>query len=106
MKPIQHWNSSQLIAAVAIVAGAWFAVAYIIADTGFPGGISTRDENLIYAILAFILGFAGWAVVWRREVFVRDRGSSIEGKSASTWGYIAVALFWAAALWFAIQAFQ
>lgn len=104
MKPIEQWNSSLLIFGVALVAIFWVPVAYLIADTGFPGGISVRDENLIYAVMAFILGFAGWAVVWRREVFVRDLGRRIQGKWAAFWGFVTVALFWGAALWFADKA--
>lgn len=106
MKPLQQWSSSLLIIVIAAVAFGWYAVAYIIADTGFPGGISARDQYLIYAIMAFILGFTGWAVVLRREVFVKDLGRRIDGKWALFWGAVTVALFWGAALWFAVKAFS
>ncbi len=63
-----------LIGLIALVAFAWLGVAYVVADTGYLGGISARDEQLIYATVSFILGMAGWLVIWRREVYVKDLG--------------------------------
>ena len=71
-----------------------------------PGGISARDEQLINATAGFILGMAGWLVVWRREVFVKDLGVTVRGRWAVFWGFVTVALFWGAGVWFLVQAFN
>lgn len=96
---------SLLIVLITLIAFAFLGIAYVIADTGFPGGIDPKTGNLIYAGMAFILGMAGWVVVWRREVFVKDLGRKIEGKWAIMWGYVTVALFWGAGVWFLLQGF-
>ena len=105
MKFLQKSNTSLLIGLITLVAMAWLGVAYVVADTGYPGGISARDEQLIYATVSFILGMAGWLVVWRREVYVKDLGATLRGKWAVFWGFVAVALFWGAGVWFLVKAF-
>ena len=97
---------SFLIGMLALAALVWFGIAYLVADTGYPGGISARDEQLIYATVSFILGMAGWLVVWRREVFVKDLGVTVRGRWAVFWGFVTVALFWGAGVWFLVQAFN
>ncbi len=94
---------SVLIVFIMLIAFAFLGLAYVVADTGFPGGINPATGNLIYAGMAFILGMAGWVVVWRRDVFVKDMGRTIDGKSAVFWGYVTVALFWGAGIWFLFQ---
>ncbi|MCL5429353.1 MAG: hypothetical protein M1347_06105 [Chloroflexi bacterium] len=94
-----------LIVLITLVAFAFLGVAYVIADTGFPGGIDPNTGNLIYAGMAFILGIAGWVVVWRREVLVKDLSRKIEGRWAAFWGYLTVAIFWSAGVWFLVQGF-
>jgi hypothetical protein len=94
---------SLIIALITLVAFAFLGVAYVIADTGFPGGIDPVTGNLIYAGMAFILGITGWVVVWRREVFVKDLGRKIEGKWAAFWGYLTIVIFWGAGIWFLLQ---
>ena len=100
MKFLQKTNTSLLIRLITLVAFVWLGVAYVVADTGYPGGISPLDELLIYATVSFILGMAGWLVVWRREVYVRELGVTIRGKRAVFWGAVTVALFWGAGVWF------
>lgn len=93
----------QLIVLITLIAFAFLGVAYVIADTGFPGGINPATGNLIYAGMAFILGMSGWVVVWRREVFVKDLGRPMDGKQAAFWGYVVVAIFWGPGIWFLFQ---
>jgi hypothetical protein len=94
---------SVLIMLVALIAFAFLGIAYVVSDTGFPGGIHPATGNLIYAGMAFILGMAGWAVVWRGEVYVKDIGRKINGKWAKFWGYFTIILFWGAGIWFLFQ---
>jgi hypothetical protein len=103
MRALKDAPVSLLIVLIALLAFAFLGVAYVIADTGFPGGINPATGNLIYAGMAFILGMAGWVVVWRREVFVRDLGRKVEGNQAAFWGYVTVFLFWGAGIWFLFQ---
>ena len=103
MKSLKDAPVSLLIIFITLMAFAFLGLAYVIADTGFPGGINPATGNLIYAGMAFILGMAGWVMVWRREVFVKDLGRKIEGKWAAFWGYATVVLFWGAGVWFLFQ---
>lgn len=97
--------ASVLIGLITLFAFAFLGAAYVIADTGFPGGIDPATGNLIYAGMAFILGMAGWVVVWRRELFVKSNGKKNEGRKAAFWGYVMVAIFWGAGIWFLLQRF-
>ncbi len=103
MKFLKDASVSSLIAFIILAAFAFLGAAYVVADTGFPGGINPATGNLIYAGMAFILGISGWVVVWRRDVFVKDLGRNIEGKRAAFWGYATVVLFWGAGIWFLFQ---
>jgi hypothetical protein len=103
MKSLKDAPVSLLIIFITLMAFAFLGLAYVIADTGFPGGINPANGNLIYAGMAFILGMAGWVVVWRREVFVKDLGRTIEDKWAAFWGYATVVLFWGTGVWFLFQ---
>jgi hypothetical protein len=103
MKFLKDAPVSQLIIFITLAAFAFLGLAYVIADTGFPGGINPATGNLIYAGMAFILGIAGWVVVWRREVNVKDLARKIEGERAAFWGYLTVALFWGTGVWFLFQ---
>lgn len=94
---------SLIIVLITLVAFAFLGVAYVISDTGFPGGIHPATGNLIFAGMAFILGMAGWVVVWRREVFVKDLGRKIQSRWAAFWGYVTVVIFWGTAVWFLFQ---
>lgn len=97
---------SLLIGLITLAAIVYFGIAYLIADTGYPGGISPQAENLLYAAVSFIFGFAGWAVVWKQKTFVRDLGRTIQGKWAVFWGFVTVALFWGAAIWFLVTSLK
>lgn len=103
LKFVDQTPVSLLIALITLIAFAFLGVAYVIADTGFPGGINPATGNLIYSGMAFILGMAGWVVVWRPEVFVKDLDRKIEGKWAAFWGYAIVVLFWGTGVWFLFQ---
>jgi hypothetical protein len=94
---------SVLITLITLIAFAFLGASYVISDTGFPGGINPATGNLIYSGMAFILGMAGWVVVWRREVFVKDLGRRVEGRWAAFWGYAVVVLFWGTGIWFLFQ---
>lgn len=94
---------SVLILLITLFAFAFLGLAYVIADTGFPGGINPATGNLIYAGMAFILGIAGWVVVWRKEVFVKEVDRKIEGERAIFWGYVTVVIFWGTGTWFLFQ---
>ncbi|HLD94899.1 MAG TPA: hypothetical protein VI703_11920 [Anaerolineales bacterium] len=88
---------SVLIMLITLFAFAFLGLAYVIADTGFPGGINPATGNLIYGGMAFILGIAGWVVVWRRGRWNADN------TWATFWGYAIVALFWGTGIWFLFQ---
>ena len=99
MKFLDQTPVALLIVLITLAAFAFLGLAYVIADTGFPGGIDPNTGNLIYAGMAFILGMAGWVVVWRRQAPVKDLSRKIEGKWAAFWGYVTVLLFWGAGVW-------
>ncbi|MEX2143294.1 MAG: hypothetical protein WD740_01755 [Anaerolineales bacterium] len=69
-----------------------------------PAASPPRDEDLIISTVAFILGLAGWAVVWRQEGRFRDTGVTANWKWAVFWGLVYLLLFWGAGLWFLISA--
>src|SRR3989304_5831956 len=96
MRFLQKANTALLVGLITLGAFAWLGVAYIVADTGYPGGISARDEQLIYSTVSLVLGMAGWLVVWRREGYVKDLGVMLRGG----WG-----VFWGAGVWFMLRAF-
>ena len=105
MRFLQKTNTALLIGLITLGAFAWLGVAYLVADTGYPGGISARDEQLIYSTVSLVLGMAGWLVVWRREVYVKDLGVMLRGRWAVFWGAVTVALFWGVGVWFMLRAF-
>lgn len=92
-----------LVIFIALMAFGWYAITYLLADTGVPGEVPQETLNLIYGLGCAILGLAGWAVIWRKEVFVVDLGRTIKGRWAVFWGMAAVVIFWGTALWFLAQ---
>lgn len=94
-----------LVGLIALFALLIFGIAYLVADTGYPGGISPFAEKINLALLSFLLGFAGWVVVWRRDVYVNDLAKTISGKWAVFWGAVTILIFWGAGTWLVVQAY-
>ena len=95
---------SFLIGLIAFTALVWFGIAYLVADTGYPGGISPRDRDLILSTMSIILGLGGWLLVWRHLAAWRA-GEKLSDKWDAFWGLLSILVFWGAALWFLVSAF-
>jgi hypothetical protein len=100
METVKKMHIGLLIGLIAAAAIVFLLLASLIEDTGFPGGMAESSRNLIYAITAFILSLTGWAVVWRREMYVTDLQKVVRGKWAVVTGVIVGLLFSVAGIWF------
>lgn len=68
MNFLRRVHISLLIGLTAAVAFAYLGIASLIADTGYPGGMSPKAANFNYAVTAFVLSLTGSATVWRKEM--------------------------------------
>lgn len=95
---------SLLIGLIAVIAFAYLGIASLIADTGYPGGMSPKAANFNYAVTAFILSLTGWETVWRKEMYVQESQKLIKGRSAVIFGAVIAILFSLVGIWFLVQA--
>ena len=79
----------------------YFGAAYLVADTGYPGGISEQARFMILADLILIFSLGGWYAFWPKRGKWKSHGRA-ERLIAFT--MVAVTLA-GVGLWFLIQAF-
>ncbi|MGH2583143.1 MAG: hypothetical protein ACRDFQ_09655, partial [Anaerolineales bacterium] len=80
----------------------YLGAAYLVADTGYPGGISEQARLMIIADLILILSLGGWYALWRKGDVLKSTGRA-ERLIAFT--VVAVTLA-GVGLWFLVQAFK
>jgi hypothetical protein len=101
MQELREMPAGRVVLLMVLTALVYFGAAYLVADTGYPGGISEQASFMILADVILISSLGGWYALWRKHQSSRSDGRA-EGLIAFT--MVAVTLA-GVGFWFLVQAF-